>query len=201
MNRRIWDLYAPIYELVMRSDEKVYKKMYRRIRDVIRNKDVLEIAVGPGSLAKNVAPMARSMIATDYSPGMIAHAKKGCYTGNLKFEVADATGLPYWDDTFDVVIAANVLHLMPEPEMALREIARVLKKDGVFIAPNFVDHDRGVLSKIWSFILKLFGIRFRHQWSEKAYKDFLIKNGWKIRGCRLVKARVPIAYVECRACS
>ena len=95
MNKKTWDLYAPIYKLAMKADEKTYEVMYRRIPQVIRNKDVLEIATGPGLLAKHVAPAARTMIATDYSEGMIAQAKKGDSPKNLTFEVADATKLPY----------------------------------------------------------------------------------------------------------
>lgn len=47
------------------------------------------------------------MIATDYSEGMICEALKGNYPKQLKFEVADATCLPYENNSFDVVIIAN----------------------------------------------------------------------------------------------
>ena len=72
MNKKIWDLYAPIYERAMRADRKVYQYMYDRIPQIIVDKDVLEIATGPGLLAKHVADAAKKMIATDYSEGMIA---------------------------------------------------------------------------------------------------------------------------------
>ena len=58
----------------------------------------------------------------------------------LSFEVVDAKHLPYKDDSFDVVIIANALHVMFEPEKAVKEIERVLRKDGLLIAPNFVSH-------------------------------------------------------------
>ena len=129
MTKKTWDLYAPIYERAMRSDENTYQFMYDRIPDVIRNKDVLEIATAPGLLAKHVASAAKTMIATDYSEGMIAQAKKGVYPTKLRFEVADATSLPYADASFDAVIISNALHIIPEPERALREIDRVLKPE------------------------------------------------------------------------
>jgi ubiquinone/menaquinone biosynthesis C-methylase UbiE len=50
--------------------------------------------------------------------------------------VADATALPYADDSFDAVLIANALHVMPEPEKALREIDRALRLGGILIAPN-----------------------------------------------------------------
>ena len=52
----------------------------------------------------------------------------------------DTCKLRYADDSFDVVIIANALHIIPEPEKALAEMRRVLKKDGILIAPNFI-HD------------------------------------------------------------
>lgn len=137
MKKKIWDLYAPIYEKAMRADIKIYRFMYDRIPQVIRDKEVLEIATGPGLLAKQVAPAARRMIATDYSNGLIAEARKGKCPDNLTFEVADGTALPCADGSFDAVLIANALHVMHEPEKALAEIGRVLRPGGILIAPNF----------------------------------------------------------------
>ncbi|MCR5732166.1 MAG: class I SAM-dependent methyltransferase, partial [Sphaerochaetaceae bacterium] len=77
MNKKIWDLYAPIYKRAMKADEKLYSYMYRRIPEMIEEKEVLEIATGPGLLAKQVAYAATIFVATDYSDGMLAEARKG----------------------------------------------------------------------------------------------------------------------------
>ena len=197
MNKKTWDLYAPIYKLAMKPDEKIYTLMYRRIPKVIKGKKVLEIATGPGLLAKRVAPAAKSIIATDYSDGMIAEAKKGDCPENLTFEVADATALPYEDNSFDVVIIANALHIIPTPEKALSEINRVLKSKGILIAPNFIDHQTGLGSRIWSKILNLAGVKFEHQWSVEEYRAFLEKNGWRVVNCKVMSSRISMAYTEC----
>ncbi len=197
MKKKIWDIYAPIYEKAMRVDQKYYKYMYDRVPIIIKDKEVLEIATGPGLLAKHVASAANSMIATDYSDGMINEARKGKYPQNLKFEVADATALPYKDDSFDVVLIANALHVMPNPEKALSEIDRVLRKDGVLIAPNFVGHKKGTVSRIWSGILKLAGIKFEHQWTADEYLEWLEKNAWKVTFSKLLPSRISLMYVEC----
>lgn len=197
MNKKIWDLYAPIYEKAMRLDKKMYQLMYDRIPRVIKDKDVLEIATGPGLLAKHVANAAHSMIATDYSVGMIKEARKGNYPENLTFEVADAIDLPYGDNSFDVVLIANALHIMPEPEKALKEINRVLKDKGILIAPNFVNHQGSFGSRLWSGVLKIAGISFDHQWTVEEYCTFLTQNGWQVKNCKEMKARISLAYVEC----
>ena len=197
MKKKVWDLYAPIYEKAMRMDKKYYQYMYDRIPKQIIDKEVLEIATGPGLLAKHVAHASKSMIATDYSDGMIKEARKGNYPAKLKFEVADATDLPYVDNSFNVVLIANALHVMPDPKKALSEIDRVLCKDGLLIAPNFVGHKKGVVSKIWSGILKLAGIRFDHQWTPDEYLIWLENHGWKVTFSKLLPSRISLMYVEC----
>ena len=157
MNQKIWDLYAPVYEKAMRLDRRYYQYMYDRIPAQISGKEVLEIATGPGLLAKHVAHPTKRMVATDYSEGMIREAKKGSYPAQLTFAVADATALPYPADSFDVVLIANALHVMPEPELALAEINRVLRTGGLLIAPNFVGHGTGIFSRICSKLLRLAG--------------------------------------------
>ncbi len=198
MTKKIWDLYAPIYKRAMKADQKSYDFMYKRIPGQIKDKEVLEIATGPGLLARNVAPAAKSMLATDYSDGMIAQAKKGKCPENLRFEVADAMALPYKEDSFDVVLISNALHIVPDPEKALSEINRVLRPGGLLIAPNFVEHEGTFFSRLWSGILRIAGIHFEHQWSSRDYLDFLRENGWQVIFSRELAARITLMYTECR---
>ena len=63
----VWDFYAPVYNIFMRSNRKAYEQMYEKIRKVIAGKNVLEIAAGTGLISKNTASSAKSYIATDFS--------------------------------------------------------------------------------------------------------------------------------------
>jgi methionine biosynthesis protein metW len=198
MKEKIWDWCAPIYSRVMRAEEKSYAFLYRRIAKLVRAKEVLELATGPGVLAKRIAPVTKRMLATDYSEGMIAEAKKGACPNNLRFEVADALSLPYADASFDAVIIVNALHLLPEPERALREIARVLRPDGILIAPNFVKQRKSLRSRCWEALLSLAGVRFANQWTAAEYRDFLRKNGWELVFYKELRVRMSLLYTECK---
>ena len=193
----IWNIFAPVYELTMRSQKSIYDYLYRRIGEVAKGKDVLELATGPGMIARHIAALANHVVATDFAPKMIETARKAKNPENVRFEVADATSLRFMDESFDVVVIANALHIIPNPEKALAEIDRVLKKGGILIAPNFI-FQAGGKKNLWQKFLSLVGVRFAHEWTEDEYKSFLKGNGWTITKDCVMKGRIDLAYVECR---
>ena len=197
MSKTIWDIFAPVYEFAMRSQKSIYDYMYERIGEVAQGKDVLELATGPGMIARHIAPHANHVVATDFAPKMIETARKAKNPENLSFEVADATSLRFEDKSFDVVVIANALHIIPDPEKALAEIRRVLKDDGVLIAPNFIFREGGKRN-LWQKFLSLVGVRFAHEWTENEYRSFLKANGWTIEMSIVLKGRIDLAYVECK---
>ena len=195
--RDFWGRNALRYDRFMRKDRAAYGALYAQIRPVVKGKTVLELATGTGLIAKNIVGGARHIEATDFSPEMIAEAKRDNHWKKLHFSVQDMFHLPYADGSFDVVIAANVLHVVPEPEKALGEIRRVLKDDGVLIAPTFTHGDNGFWGRVRAFCMELAGFPLHSRWTGAAYRSFLEENGWEVGKSTVWKASFPLTYAEC----
>ena len=126
-----WQRMARHYTTVMGRSAPLYREVCSRIRPHLnRDMNVLELACGTGQLSFPLSPYVRLWEATDFSSNMIAEAKRQVASSRLHFSVQDAADLPYAPETFDAVVIANALHILPEPDKAMAEVRRVLKQGG-----------------------------------------------------------------------
>ena len=128
-HKNFWDRNAGRYDRFMRKDRAAYETMYGLISPVVKGKTVLELATGTGLIAKNIVNAAAHIEASDTSAEMIREAKRRNHSAKLYFSVQDMFhSSPIPTAVFDVIIVANALHIVPQPEKALQEIKRVLEK-------------------------------------------------------------------------
>ena len=195
--KTFWDKNAGRYDRFMRKDRAAYEEMYALIRPVVKDKTMLELATGTGVIAKNIVNAAAHIEATDASAEMTLEAKRDNRSAKLHFSVQDMFRLPYAEESFDVVIVSNALHIVPQPEKALAEIRRVLKDDGVLIAPTFTHAGNSFTGKVRAFFMKLAGFPLHSRWTSEEYLRFLRQNGWAERKGAVLKASFPLTYAEC----
>ena len=196
-SQNFWDKNAGRYDRFMRKEAAAYEQMYELLRPVVRQKTVLDLATGTGVIAKHIVRYADHIEATDASQEMIEQAKQGVKSTKLYFSVQDMFHLPYADQSFDVVIVVNALHIVPEPEKALSEIRRVLKDDGVLVAPTFTHADNAFFGKVKAFFMRLAGFPLHSKWTSHEYLAFLRENGWTVQKSTVLKASFPLTYAEC----
>ena len=196
-NKDYWEKTAKVYGRFMQANDKTYQEVSHKIMaNLNRHMTVLELACGTGQLSFRLAPKVKLWEATDFSPNMIAQAKKQSASSRLKFSVQDATQLPYSDSSFDVVVMANALHVMPHPELALAEIHRVLKPGGIFFAPTFVE-GQGLLQKVRIKFIKITGFKIFHHWTGEQLKGFLEQNHFIVTEYGMIPGGgLPICYLQ-----
>lgn len=196
-SQSFWDKNAGRYDRFMRKDAAAYAQLYELLRPVVQRKTVLELATGTGFIAKNIVSSADHIEATDASAEMIAEARRGNRSNKLHFSVQDMFHLPYADESFDVIVAANALHIVPEPQKALVEIRRVLRDEGILVAPTFTHADSSFFGRVKASAMKLAGFPLHSKWTSEEYLAFLRENGWTVQKSTVLKASFPLTYAEC----
>jgi SAM-dependent methyltransferase len=98
----------------------------------IQGKLLLDLGCGAGENSVYFGKKGARCVATDYSPGMVEVALKLADANGVTIEgcTANAMALDFPDNTFDLVYASNLLHHIPDPKIALKEMHRVLKPGG-----------------------------------------------------------------------
>ncbi|WP_170479951.1 class I SAM-dependent methyltransferase [Ruegeria arenilitoris] len=122
-----------------------YRNTLERTKSHLKPSDnALEMGCGTGSTALLLAPHVANITATDIAPGMIEIAQEKLDQGgpeNVKFKVAEVQDHARDNGCYDVVMAHNLLHLLPDLDEALTVISKITKTEGLFIsktvcAPN-----------------------------------------------------------------
>jgi ubiquinone/menaquinone biosynthesis C-methylase UbiE len=107
---------------------------------------VLEVGAGWGELAVRIRDGTGAwVVATDRSQRMAMLARHR----DLPVAITDAQALPFRDDEFDVVVANAMLYHLPDLDLGLRNLRRVLSPGGSLVATTF---GRQHLVEVWAFL-------------------------------------------------
>lgn len=113
-------------------------KAYKFASDFCRNAKILDAGCGEGYGSCFISDKASEVVGIDISEEAIQHAQKKYNRDNLKYELMDVQNLKFKDAIFDVVLSFQVIEHLSEVSKFLKEIKRVLKKNGLAIVgtPN-----------------------------------------------------------------
>lgn len=196
-----WDRVAWAYDIFAEGiNRKADRALCAAVERLIAPSDaVLECACGTGLLTEVMAPRCKSLVATDFSERMLKRAAKKCGRyGNVRFEQADILHLPYPDARFDVVVAANVIHLLNQPYQALRQLERVCRPGGRLIIPTYMNQtDKGTTNSVSGAIGRA-GADFKREFMLDTYKQFFADAGYTDGDYALCAGRIPCAVAVLR---
>ena len=196
-----WDRVAWVYDVFANGiNRRANKALCAAVEKLIFPTDqVLECACGTGLLTGVMAPRCKSLTATDFSVNMLKRTEKkyGKYK-NIRFEQADILNLTYPDESFDVVVAANVIHLLEEPYQALFQLERVCRPGGRIIIPTYMNQtDKGKTNGVSNAIGKA-GADFKREFTIESYKRFFREAGYEDGDYTLCEGRIPCAVALLR---
>lgn len=163
--------------------------------------NTLELGCGNGTYSEILAREARHLTATDYSDEMVASSKQRFESlENVTVEKANCFSLSYPEFSFDTVVMANLLHVVPEPEKAVQECKKVLKRNGRLIIVSFTTDGMAVFSKLGMIYryLKTFGKPppTAHKLTVQKTKTILSDCGFKVDQARLIGHRSKAIFVN-----
>jgi len=192
----IWDKLSPFYDFFETAyNGKCYKGIAEKIKEYVTEDDiVLECACGTGLLTVPMAQKCKNLIATDVSVGMLHQTKKKVAKySNTKVGKASILELPFKEGEFDVVVAANVIHLLDEPAKAISELKRVCKPNGRIILPVYINSEKKN-AVIAAKLLSVFGVKFKRQFSLTSYREFISSHNITQVKYSVVDGRMPCAF-------
>ena len=196
-----WDSVAGVYDIFVNViNRKTHRALRAIVADHIQPGDrVLECACGTGLLTEVIAQRGARLTATDFAPRMLERAKKNCAAfDNVAFEPADITALKYADDSFDAVVAGNVIHLLDAPLQALHELDRVCKPDGRLIIPTYMNRDKAGKTSGFASAVGKAGADFKRQFTVESYRQFFLDAGYSDVTVQLAEGRIPCAVAVMR---
>jgi malonyl-CoA O-methyltransferase len=126
-----YDRWAPVYDHDANPLPALEEPLVREAIGEVRGRAVLDLGCGTGRHAGWLAAAGAAVTAVDFSPGMLAQARRKPGAAAVRFLVHDLhQGLPFRDATFDLVVSALVLEHIRDLRALFGEARRVLRPDG-----------------------------------------------------------------------
>ena len=137
-SEEFWDKASKNYDKTEERFEYIHKKARENTRKYLRESQiVLDYGCGTGTASCEFASLVEEIYGIDISSEMIRIAKDklaASEVDNVNFEKADIFDSKYQNESFDVILAFNMLHTVPNPQSVVQRVNDLLKHDGLFIS-------------------------------------------------------------------
>lgn len=198
-DRDYWERHARNYDASLRwLLGRPLPRMLELVSEAVQGKGrVLEVAAGTGIVTAAIAQTCDAVVATDYASAMVDALEQRVRDAgfdNVTCEQADIFALPYKAGEFDAVVAANVLHLVPDLPTALNALKKVIKPGGLLVLPTFC-HDETRVSWLVSRLLAVSGFPGHRRFTMRSLRSALEENEIQLGHAELLPGLIPIGFV------
>ncbi len=198
---RVADIYDATRAMPPAATAEVARGLAALLAPLAARPRVLEVGIGTGRIAVPLASEGVEVVGVDVSPAMLRMLRaKGA---GIEVALAESSRLPFRHAAFDAALFIHVLHLVPDPEAALRAALAVVRPGGLLLASGGgdadqdQDHPRHRLGRVirdaigpqvgWSA-----GTENRHQAGMSAFKRVLADAGGAIEATTLSRWLEPV---------
>lgn len=138
LNSYFWNFIAKKYARDPIIDQQAYERKLELTRQHMhQNMRALEIGCGTGTIAIAHAPFVKQIDAIDISSNMLAIAKEKSIASNISnitFTQVKLEDMKVDPETYDMIMAHSILHLLSDKEAAIATIGKMLKPGGIFVS-------------------------------------------------------------------
>jgi 2-polyprenyl-3-methyl-5-hydroxy-6-metoxy-1,4-benzoquinol methylase len=178
---KFWDFISKRYGEDDESPDPVYDKIVENTKKHLHNEDiVLDFGCGTGDYAFDFAGSARKIHGIDISSGMIEKAKRKARENNIEnviFTQSTIFDERLEKESFDAVLALNILHLLKDSKNEIMRIHELLKPGGSFISTTPCMGNMGTFLSFILFIPSKIGIVPEIQYYKPSDLEELVTKG------------------------
>ena len=158
-----WSKFANTYDEDVKyiGGEAIQQALIERLSRESELKELMEFGCGAGFYTKALAANASHVMATDISDEMLAVARIQLKDlQNVTIEKANCESTAFPDGKFDSIFMANLIHVIENPSIALKESYRILNDGGLLLVIDYTTYGMR-----WFEMMKM-GIRVLKKWGK-----------------------------------
>jgi 2-polyprenyl-3-methyl-5-hydroxy-6-metoxy-1,4-benzoquinol methylase len=196
---RFWDRMADKFDARDKNFEKTHSQTIENTRKYLNAGDiVLDYGCATGTAAIEIAGNVQEVHGIDISAKMIEAAKRKAAElkiGNIDFAQATIFDERNKRESFDVILAFNILHLVEDPQKTVQRINELLKAGGLFISITVCMGKKSLLGIFMSLFTKIVGIPYLRLFKIPQLENLITKGNFQIMEAKSLRQRPTNCFI------